>query len=234
MHICRLFAVCVVLLSVTSLPLYATPIDSAFFTVYSFDAQNTTISWVVGSGYGIDDSGTLGPFGRVAAMIEGNPSQNLKKGTVTRDIYVVDAGYGSNGNEIALYIYQKVDQPAGELDSTTIKLLHTIVLPLTGGKSSSVSMAGNSKFLYIGTNQDEAAVQISKTNPNYQPFVGGVSGSTITSITSDQYGYVTITSGTGGFNGGASVYSPDGQVQEAMPEAGFVLNTVQGVPATVP
>jgi hypothetical protein len=235
MHI-RLFADSIALLAVTSLPLCATQIDSIFFTTYWLNAQNTTLSWQVASGYGINDSGTLGLFGRVASMMEGNASQNLKKGTVSRDIYVVDAEYGTDKNEIALYIYQKVDtpEPNGTLDSTTITLLHTIVLPLTGGKSSVVSMAGNAKYIYIGTNQDEAAVQIAKSNPFYQPFVGGISGTTITSITSDQYGYVTISAGTSGIESGVAVYSPNGQEQEAGAQVGFMLNTVQGVPITVP
>jgi hypothetical protein len=212
----------------------AKPIDSAFFTVYSFNAQQTTINWKVASGYGIWGFGTLGPFGRAAAMIEGSALQNRKKGTVTRDIYVVDAGYGSQGNEVALYIYQKVDQPNGGSDTVTITLLSTVILPLTGGTSSVVSMAGNSELLYIGTNQDESAVEIIKSSPLYPQSVGGVSGTTITSITSDQYGYVAITSGTGELDGGVTVYAPGGGVQAEMSGAAFTLNTVEGVPAVVP
>jgi hypothetical protein len=238
MHVRRHFVVCLTFLAVASLLTHAAPIDSSFLTTYSLNATKTTLVWQACTGYGCSDNGpdTLGPFGRVAAMIEGNSSENLKEGTVSRDIYIVDAGSASDGDQVTLYVYREVITPSDGLPSAAkMTLLHTVPLMLTGGSKASVSMAATSKLLYIGTNLDEAAIVVSKSNPFAWNYAGGVSSLTITSITSDQYGYVTITSGTGGaLTGGSSVISPDGMVQEELPQSVFILNTVQSLPAIVP
>ena len=77
-------------------------------------------------------AGFLGPFGKVGAMLEGLPTQNLTKGTVTRYIYVLDESYASGINGVALFVYKKVDTIAGGSDAITVTLFKTVILPPRG------------------------------------------------------------------------------------------------------
>jgi hypothetical protein len=219
--------------------LHAAAIDSSLFTTYTMDAQRTNLDWVVcGSTQttsGCYSAGFLGPFGRVGAMIEGLPAQNRTKGTVTRYIYVLDIAYGSSGNGVALYVYKKVDTVTSSDDAVSVTLFQTVSLPLTGGSATVASMAANAAFLYVGTNQDDLAVQMKKNNFAITQF-GEVSGpATVTAITADQYGYVTVTWITSGGSNAFDVIGPNGQAQEGGGGASFMLNTVQAVrPTTLP
>jgi hypothetical protein len=206
-------------------PLYASAIDSTLFTTYTLSG-NTNINWTVCGSLpgtsGCYGSGTIGPFGRIGAMIEGNPAQNLKAGTVTRYIYVVDVAYGSGGNEVALYVYKKVDVIRGGDDSVSTSLFKTVTLPLTGGSPTIASMGANAKFVYIGTNQDQMAVQLQKSNFAITQF-SEVSGPyNVTSITADQYGFVTVTWGNGA---GFEVIDKNGRAQVGGGGNSFMLNT---------
>lgn len=161
-------------------------------------------------------------------MIEGNPTQNLTAGTVTRYIYVLDVGYGSGANEVALYVYKRVDVISGSSDSVSISLFKTVTLPLTGGTTTIASMGANAKFLYIGTNQDQLAVQVQKSNLAITQF-SEVSGPyNVTSITADRYGFVTVTWGKGA---GFEVLDQNGHAQEDGGGDSFMLNTSE---ATLP
>jgi len=212
----------------------AAAIDSTLFTTYTLPA-GMRIDWVVCGSLpgtsGCYGSGSLGPFGRIGAMIEGIPSQNLKAGTVTRYIYVVDVGYGSGGNEVALYVYKKIDAISGGSDTVSASLFKTVVLPLTGGPATIASMGANTKFLYIGTNQDQLAVQLQKNNFAITQF-SEVSGPyNVTSITADHYGFVTVTWGKGA---GFEVIDKNGLAQSGGGGDTFMLNTsVATVPSAV-
>jgi hypothetical protein len=217
-------------------PLHASAIDSTLFTTYTLPgSKDTSINWTVCGSLpgtsGCYGAGTLGPFGRVGAMIEGSPAQNRKLGTVTRYIYVLDVGYGSGGNEVALYVYKKVDVISGGDDSVSTSLFKTVTLPLTGGPPTIASMGANAKFLYVGTNQDQLAVQVQKSDFAITQF-SQVSGPyNVTSITADLYGFVTVTWGDGA---GFYVLSPTGEGQVDGGGAAFMLNTLQAtIPSTV-
>lgn len=229
-----LTALGIVLLLGVAVPLYAKPIDSTLFTNYT--AGTTYVSLVVcGSLPGTEGcygSGSLGPFGRVGALIEGNPAQNTKKGTVTRYIYVVDVAAGSGANEVVLYVYKKVDTINGGDDTVSVSLFKTITLPLTGGSATTAYMAANPTFLYIGTNQDELAVQVTKKNLALTQ-IGEFSGINIGAITADAYGYITLTWGTSGGSSGFLSLAPNGSGEEDGGGAPVLLNTTQAtlVPA---
>jgi len=217
-------------LLVGTTPLHAATIDSTLFATYTLVGH--TINWAVcGSLPGSDGCygvGMLGPFGRNGAMIEGNPAQNLTAGTVTRYIYVLDVGYGSGANEVALYVYKRVDVISGSSDSVSISLFKIVTLPLTGGTATIASMGANAKFLYIGTNQDQLAVRVQKSNLAITQF-SEVSGPyNVTSITADRYGFVTVTWGKGA---GFEVIDQNGRAQEDGGGDSFMLNTSE---ATVP
>ena len=222
------------LLLVGEAPLHASAIDSTLFTTYTLGGK-TRIDWTVCGSLpgtsGCYGAGTLGPFGRIGAMIEGNPIQNLTAGTVTRYIYILDVGYGSGANEVALYVYKKVDTISGADDSVSTSLFKTVVLPLTGGAPTVASMGANAKFLYIGTNQDQLAVQVQKSNFAIAQF-SEVSGPyNVTSITADQYGFVTVTWGHGA---GFDVIDKNGQPQLGGGGDSFMLNTsVASIPSAV-
>src|SRR5215472_3747063 len=152
-----------------SVPVHGAALDSTLFTTYTMNTTRTNLDWTVcgsvGTTNGCYGAGFLGPFGRIGAVIEGFPSQNLTKGTVTRYIYVLDVDYASGPNGIALYVYKKVDTITLSYghDSVTVTPFRTVILPLTGGSSTVASMAANSKFLFVGTDLDDLAVQVKKS-----------------------------------------------------------------------
>lgn len=228
MYIRRVLAVLGVLLFAVAAPLSATSIDSTLFTLYmSYPPQITLV--VCGSlpqTEGCYGSASIGPFGRVGAMIEGSPVQNVKKGTVTRFIYVVDVAAGSGANQVVLYIYKKVDTINQSDDSISVTLSNTVNLPLTGGAATVAYMAANPTFLYIGTNQDESAVQVTKKTLALSQ-IGEFSGLNIGAITADAYGYVTLTWGTTGGASGFLVLAPNGGEEEDGGGAPVMLNTTQ-------
>jgi hypothetical protein len=234
-----LIALMMLLCGSGSVPLHAKALDSTFSTAYTMDARRTNLNWVVcGSTQtteGCYGSGSLGPFGRVGALIEGNPAQNLTNGTVTRYIYVLDVEYGSVGTGVALYVYKKIDTITVSDDTITVTLFKTVSLPLTGGTNTVASLAASPTFLYVGTNQDELAVQVKKSNFAIIQF-GEISGpSVVNAITADQYGYVTVTWKTPDGSEGFYVFAPNGAGQTDGGGGWFMLNTLQGVqPSTLP
>ena len=98
---------------------------------------HTIVDWnVCGSlpgSSGCYGSGTLGPFGRIGALLEGEPKTDRNANTVTRAIYVLDYASGPNQNEVVLYVYTKVDTITTDSDTVTVTLSQTISLPLVGG-----------------------------------------------------------------------------------------------------
>jgi hypothetical protein len=221
------------------LPVPAAPIDATLYTTYSIDTAHTNVTWVVcgslpGSS-GCYGAGSIGPFGKVGALLEGNPKTDLVANTVTRAIYVVDIASGTNQNEVVLDVYTKVDTITPDFDTVTVTLSQTISLPLVGGTSAQTSMAANKQFLFIGTTRSPQGVEINKRTFSVTQ-VGGFSPPiNVSAITADQYGYVTMSFGS--FNGGSNgfyVFGPDGSVQEDGGGSEFMLNTVQAVlPSTL-
>jgi hypothetical protein len=163
-------------------------------------------------------------------MIEGNPSYNLTTNTVTRRIYIVDEASGTAGTGVTLYVYKKTDTITASFDTVAVTLTNTVQLPLTGGATAVCSMAANTGYLFIGTDQSPQAVRVKKNNLSTQ-LVGGFSPPiNVTSITSDKSGYVTVTSG--GFTSGADgfyTFGPDGQPAGDGGGAWFMLSTDAGV-----
>jgi hypothetical protein len=216
------------------------PPDATLYTTYQMNGATVELI-VCGStqlSSGCYGGGTLGPFVRLRALIEGNQSVNLAKNTVTRYIYALDIAAGTNSNGVDLYVYKKTDTITSTFDTVNVTLFKTVSLPLTGGSAASASMAANAKFLFIGTNQSTQAVRLQKSN-----FAIVESGSfsppiPVTAVTADKYGYVTVT--FGGFSGvgvenGSIVYGPDGSGQGDGGGALFMLSTDQAfLPTTFP
>lgn len=205
-------------------------IDSSLYTTYSLYNNYQTLDLsVCGStqeSEGCYGSASLGPFGKVGAMLEGSPS--TKGSVVTRYIYVVDCAAGSNSNGVELYVYKKTDTISSSSDTVSVTLAHSISLPLTGGDVAVCPMAANASTLYIGTDQSAQGVSVKKstlavtTLPGYSPPIN------VTSITADAYGYVTVTQGNGSDTAFA-VYAPTGGQVEDGGGSDFMLDTMNAV-----
>ena len=209
------------------------PIDSTLYTSYFFGSgyQNLTLV-VCGStaqSSGCYGSAYLGPFGKVGAMVEGNPSYNLTTNTVTRKIYIVDIATGT-GTGVTLFVYKKTDTITSSSDTVAVTLLNTLPLSLTGGATAVCSMAANTGFLFIGTDQSPQGLRVQKSNLS-TILIGGFSPPiNVTSITSNKYGYVTVT--FGGFTSGEDgfyTFGPNGQSEGDGGGAWFMLSTDAGL-----
>jgi len=223
----------------TAVPVRAqSPLGSTLYTTYQISSNHQTVSWTVcGStqeSEGCFGSGSLGPFGSVGALLEGSPSTS--KDTVSRFIYVLDIASGSGANGVELYVYKKTDTITSEDDSVSVTLSKSIALPLAGGSTALSSMAANNRFIFVGTNQSPQAVRIEKSNLSVTQLGGFSPPINVTAITTDNYGYVTVTQGD--FNSSDTaftVYSLTGESQEDGGGAPFMLNTVVAVlPSTLP
>src|SRR5205823_15050548 len=86
----------------------AAAIDATLYTRYHTDPNQTSVDWnVCGSlpgSSGCYGSGTLGPFGRIGALMGGEPKTDRVAHTVTRAIYVLEIASGPNQNEVVLYV----------------------------------------------------------------------------------------------------------------------------------
>ena len=237
-----LVAASIILLAVSvSVPAAASaPIDATLYTTYSLNGTTVDLT-VCGStqdSSGCYGTGTLGPFGRLGALIEGNPATNLTTNTVTRYIYALDIAAGTKSDGVDLYVYKKTDVITSTFDTVTVTLFKRVSLPLTGSTTASASMAANPKFLFIGTNQSTQAVRVQKSNLAIVQLGGFLPPIPVTAITADQYGYVTVTFGEFfGFDvdNGTNVYGPDGSLGQSGGGASFMLNTSQAaLPTTFP
>lgn len=207
------------------------PPDYTLYTTYSFGTGYQNVYWVVcgstAESEGCYASGSMGPFGRAGALIEGIQSVNQTTSTVTRYIYVVDVAAGS-GTAVTLYVYKKTDVVTSSSDTVTVTLVKTVSLPPTGGATAVCSMAANTGYLFIGTDQSPYGVRVEKNNLSYVQIGGFSPPMNVTSITADKYGYVTVTFG-GPFDGGFYAYGPNGEEVEDGGGSDFMLSTDIGL-----
>jgi hypothetical protein len=227
----RLSLLITLLASVLSPILLKAQAPYRFYTFYTFSPgiyQN--LQWTLcispagsSSENGCFAAGFLGPFGKADALIEGNPSV-VDANTITHAIYVVDTE-GGHGTGVTLYVYKEtiiVKDPG----ASTVTLLTTVPLKLTGGGSAICSMAGNDKFLFIGTNQTKHALRVRKSDLTVTNAGEWGLGAKVSSMSSDKRGYITINFGAGGSNSGNIHYAPDGYVLGySGPEFQFLVNT---------
>src|SRR6266404_6238816 len=218
----------------------AAVIDATLYTRYSTDIAHTTVNWnVCGSlpgSSGCYGSGSLGPFGQIGALLEGEPKTDRIANTVTRAIYVLDYKSGPNQNEVVLYVYTKVDTITTHSDTVTVTLSQTISLPLVGGLFNGTNypaMAANKQFLFFGTRQNPVAVEINKRTFSVTQLGGFSPPINIFGITADDYGYVTLSFGK--FNTSNTAFivvGPDGSDVEDGVGSQFMLNTDQAIKFT--
>jgi hypothetical protein len=212
--------------------------DSTLFTTYTVATSLQSANWIVcgstAQSEGCYSFGELGPFGKIGAMLEGQPVVNGN--TVTRDLYVLDVASGSSSNGVSLFVYAKSDVVSESYDQATVTLKQTITLPLVGGSTVTASMAANNSSLFVGTNQSTQAVKISKDQWVVTPIGSGSPALPVASIGADINGFVTVTVGApGGQFSGFAVFGPTGAPQEDGGGANFILNDLNAVvPAPLP
>lgn len=218
--------VSIMLFTLAAIPLYAqapavAPLDEDLYTTYSgtFEALTWIVCGSTSESSGCYAAGTLGPFVSIGAMLEGNPS--VSGNVVTRAIYIVDSG----ADPVVLYVYTKTDTVTATSDAVSVTLTNTITLPLIGGSNVSASMAANNAFLFIGTDEGDFPVRVRKSTLNISR-LHEFSGATL-SITSDQYGYVSIEQPDA-----FTVYGPNGEPQEDGGGDQFMLGTTQALPGS--
>jgi hypothetical protein len=206
--------------------------DEGFYTTYSMnDAYQYLYATTCGHtaiAEGCSGTQTLGPFGKIGAVIEGNAE--TYKDDVTRAIYVVDVASGETGTGVTLYRYLKTDSTTDANDWVTVTLTNTVALPLIGGVNSRCSMAANNGFLFIGTDQSPTAMRVQKGTFALTQTGGFEPPITVSSITADAYGYITIAFGsfTSG-HGEQIVIRPNGDFASDGGPASFTLNSMNGV-----
>lgn len=198
--------------------------DANLFTNYY--GSSTSVNWIVcGStqqSEGCYDFGTIGPFVSVGAMLESNPT--VSGDVVTRYIYVVDQG----ASPVTMYVYKKTDTVSSSFDTAVVTLFKTVSLrQLVGGSDVTTYMAANPKFLFIGTSLSPNGVEVAKSTLRVTELGGFSPPTDVTSITSDQYGFVTVTQGSA-----FTVFGPDGSSTEDGGGTQFMLGTTQAVPAS--
>jgi len=220
----------------------AAPIDATLYTTYRLITGDTSLSYsVCGStqlSEGCYAAGNIGPFGKIGALLEGAASTNLKTNTVTRLIYVLDIAAGTAGNEVVLNVYKKTDTISPTFDTVVVTLSKTLPLALTGGSTALTSMAANNGFIFMGTDQTNFAVRLQKSNYAVTQFGGFSPPLNVTAITSNKYGYITVTFGdhTGsGFPNATIWFGPDGAGRGDGGGAYYMLEGSQALlPSTLP
>ena len=161
-------------------------------------------------------------------MLEGNPRTNAATGTVTRAIYILDVAAFGTRDGVVLFVYTKTDVITPDFDTVTVDFSASKTLELTGGPSAQGLLAANKSFLLLGTNLSPSALRLDKRGlaaTEFGPFSGNLS-----SITADQYGYITADFADDSF----FTIGPDGNDQQSGGGNWFMLNTIQGIPARFP
>jgi hypothetical protein len=212
------------------------PPDSTLYTSFYFQSY-TYANWLVcGSTkltegcYGI---GSLGPFGHVGSLIQGNES--IQGNTVARKIYVVDSADGEVGTGVKLYVYQKIDVVTQSSDDVTVRLVNTLSLPLQGGSNVKTYMAANDDFLFIGTSASQIAYEVQKKNLAISLEINRPSPDrpmALFSITRDKYGFVSVNFVDAGGSYSNFQFAPDGRPEGDGGLGEYLLNDTVGFSTT--
>jgi hypothetical protein len=215
----------------TSIARAAAP-DAGLYTGYYLSSDYTGVTFIVcGSVPGSDGCygfGTLGPFGHIGAMVEGNGK--IVGSVVNHDIYVVDVAGGANGKEVILNSYTLTNTVNPPYDTVTYELTKQLSLPLSGGKEVRCSLADNGKFLFVGTDKSTSAVVVAKDGYAVTSVGGFSNNPTVAAITTDNRGYVIVAFGANSGGPGGNVdFGPDGTVVSDGGGAWFLVPTTQGI-----
>jgi hypothetical protein len=194
-------SICVLACSIAA-DAHNSAIDDHFYTFYTFDRSNKTITYFVCGPAGCYSVGTLGKFKSACAILEGTPSTNGN--VVTRAIYVLDRGRKPT-DQATLVVYTKTDTINDTTgDDIEVTLRAKVQLGFAAGAKAHCSMAANDSFVYVGTDVN-GAMRVDKTSLS----VGGTSSGNAAAITADERGYITVRDTSGTF----IIFDPSGSAQ---------------------
>ncbi len=210
-----------------SLRSIAGPHRAELYTTYSFWTGYTFVDMVVcgstSGSYGCYGSARLGPFGHVGALLAGQ-SLPSGRGVTVRDLYIVDESAG-DGTGVTLDVYQETITVNSPSVTVNVTPTNTIALPLKGGMGANTYIAGNNDYLFIGTDQSPLALRVDKASLSFDEIGGFSPPANVSSITTDDEGYVTVTFGNEGFY----AYDPNGSTVEDGGGADYMLNSSNGL-----
>ena len=176
----------------------AAPLDENIATSYTI--LDTSINWQTSGALQPSSAGTLGPFKRVCATVEGQPV--TRGNTLKRAVYVLDAGDGS-ANSFVLHIYARTDtitSSNGQIsDTETVVPHHKVVLSESSASAATCFMAANSTSVFAANSaNDQASVvdKISFAEIVIQSYVAGIAAP-VTNISAAASGLIFVTFGTG-------------------------------------
>ena len=207
--------------------------DSGLFTYY-YAVDSTELDWVtcgtLPSATDCYGTGQLGPFTNACAIVQSVPAA-LDAFTVVRYIYVLDSGSEADG--ASLVAYRRTDTVSEHGDIISVTKEATVPLPsIVAGTAATCLMVQNPTNIYVGTTQSAAAVSINKTT--FDVTALGIGNGTLTSMTADSYGFVTVNRNqAGGITN--TIYGPDGEPEIFRGFGAFMINPIDGVnPANYP
>jgi hypothetical protein len=191
--------------------------DPELFTFYSVNPGNQTVDWTTCSGqqHTCNPSGTLGPFGMVGYLMDGNPVRG-KAGA--RDVYVLDTAAGKDKGGVTLNVYERgMSGSIGERPKARLEL------PLVGGSRATISMATHSEYIFVGSSLSQDLVQVGKRNYEIFTIPSFFFGLPYSGMTSNGR-FVDVVQGGDGFPDSFTIYDKNGNVAVDGSGATFLLN----------
>jgi hypothetical protein len=186
---------------------------NSVYTTYGWPAQ-TSLPWAtcgsISGKEGCYQSGSLGPFGHVCALLS-DPPIATATGDMQR-VYVVDSdGNLFSSNEVVLTIYNKVDTVFSSNVVTTFNAAGSFLIGAGGGTSTHCLAAANTKFLAIASSASGIPLLFNKTTFAIKTAGNGFPPLPVSAITANAQGYITINFAASGYTGGYYVVSPAGK-----------------------
>ena len=178
--------------------------DANVETVYT--PLTTSINWAALGQNAGSSSGSIGPFTRACAIVEGQPTTSGN--VTTRNVYVLDAGDGS-ANGVLLNVFSKTDTITTTGDSTSDSVAFTlsqqVTLLLASHTGAVCYMAANDTSVFAGTSASNFASIINKSSLAESTVASTVTlfNDPVTQISATSEGKVLITVGTGSNSGWA-------------------------------
>lgn len=178
--------------------------DAGVFTTYQVSADKTSIAWstcgTVPGSSGCFGSGTLTPFAHVCAVLQTAP---VTKGlVVSRDLFVLDARRASP----VLNVFRRKNTYIDGAVLSSVTLRKRIALSMPGGVQDCY-MAASATKVFAGVASATGAAAIDIASLSVAPVPGFSPPETVTGITADERGYVSVQ-----YSGGYYLYAPGGGV----------------------
>lgn len=155
---------------------------------------------------------------------------------MTRALYVLDTASGRTQDRMSLKVYGRTDKITADDDIVTVELVASVDLPLAGGTSAVPSMAANDLYLFIGSNLTHQVVRVDKQSLSATRLSVTRQAITVSSITSDETGFVTVScGGIDDFPNNSAIFGPNGKLVGNGKGVQFRLGTRQALlPDTIP